>query len=98
MSFSETELGTLQEILEIPAFDLNIVLDRATITTEVETLIRADVTAWPTYRDSFVSIEPNTRNFGARMNSDANRQAIKARIANWLNMPMPSANVGLVRC
>ena len=97
MAFTATQLGTLQEILEISSFDLDIVLDRVTITSAVETLIIADITLWATYRDNFVSIEPKERNFGARINTNGNRDAIRRRIMNWLDMPMEAGATGLIR-
>ena len=92
MSFTETQKGTLQEILDIPALDLDIVLDRATITAEVETLIGNDITLWATYRNDFLLTNAGPSGFKGRLAAEDNRQAIRKRIANWLNFKLETSS------
>ena len=96
MAFTETEKGTLAEILGIMPLTLSDHLDMviSELTTEVEDLIQADIVTWNLYRNDFTRIHPREKNFGAEVNPADVRATIRARVANWLSFSMPGAVSG----
>ena len=100
MSFSETEKGTLAEILGVNPLVINDHLNLVVsdLTTETEDLIQADIVLWATYRSDFINVHPNTANFGAEIKPAEARAAIRNRIANWLTFKMEiSSSAGFSR-
>ena len=69
------------------------------ITASVETEIRAQIARWDAGAGSnFVSVEPNTANFGARIDPELEKADIKRNIANLLYLTdLTSGEVRLVR-
>lgn len=69
------------------------------ITPSVETEVRAQIARWDAGAGSnFVSVEPNTANFGARIDPELEKADIKRNIANLLYLTDLTPNaIRLVR-
>ena len=63
----------------------------AGLTAEKQTYIEAQITRWTTAGFAFIRIEPKESNFGARVDSDAEKNDIRGNIARSLAWPY---NVG----
>ena len=89
MAFSPEELVTLGDIVGLDPVALDAWLDGITLSPEVEAAIQADILF---YNENYlygekVSIEPNEKNFGARIDGDEVYLALVARTRTRLQMP-----------
>jgi hypothetical protein len=88
MALTETQKLKLAQILGTDYITVNdqiFNLGTAYITAEVETQLIAQITRWDAGAGTdFVSVEPNTANYGARINPDLEKADIKRNIANLL--------------
>ena len=88
MAFTESEKLKIAKILNTNFVTVNDQLTNLGtdyITAAVETAVRAEITRWDAGAGSdFVSVEPNTANYGARIDPDLEKQDIRQNIANLL--------------
>jgi hypothetical protein len=102
MALTETEKLKLAQILGVNYIEVNdqiFNLGSSYITPEVETLLRAELTRWNAGAgNEFVSVEPNTANYGAKIDPDLEKADIRKNIANLLYLKnYSSGQVRLVR-
>jgi hypothetical protein len=88
MALTEANKLKLAQILGVDYITVNdqiFNLGATYITAEVETLLLAQITRWDAGAGTdFVAIEPNTANYGARINPEAEKDDIRKNIANLL--------------
>lgn len=96
MAFTAAQLLTIGEILELTPLEIANHFDVFPYDSDTETYVETELTAWTTARSNFVSIEPKDRNFGARINPNSDRSAIKKRVGLALGFEV-SSGAGLVR-
>lgn len=88
MALTETEKLKLAQILQVDYIEVNdqiFNLGATWITPAVEEQLRAQIERWDAgIGTDFVSVEPNTANFGARINPDLEKADIRRSIANLL--------------
>lgn len=104
MAFTEAEKLKIAKILGTDYIEVNdqiFNLGTDWITAEVETQVRAEITRWDAgIGTDFVSIEPNTANYGARIDPNLEKDDIRSNIANLLYLTdyvKRSSGVSLVR-
>jgi hypothetical protein len=98
MAFTAAQLLTIGEILELTPLEIETHFEVFPYDADTETYVETVLTAWATARSNFVSIEPKDRNFGARIDPNADRNAIRKRVALALGMDTASSSsAGLVR-
>ena len=90
--FTSAELLTIAEILDITPQSLNsqIVYQGELITADVEAAARSDFAEWTSLRGKFTVIVPNEKNFGASINPNERREAIRKRLSRWLGFDTQS--------
>ncbi len=88
MALTESQKLKLAQILQTDYITVNdqiFNLGASYITPEVETLLQEQIDRWDSGIGSdFVSVEPNTANYGARINPDLEKADIRRNIANLL--------------
>lgn len=88
MALTEAQKLKLAQILQTDYITVNdqiFNLGSAYITPEVETQLQAQIDRWDSgIGTDFVSVEPNTANYGARINPDLEKADIRRSIANLL--------------
>ena len=88
VTLTESEKLKCAQILGVDYIEVNdqvFNLGDAWITASVETEIRAQIARWDAgVGTDFVSVEPNTANFGARINPELEKADIRRNIANLL--------------
>lgn len=87
MALSENEKLTIAKILRtnyVVVNDQITNLGATYITATVETAIRDELTRWETAGVDFVDVDPNERNFGARIRADRAKNDIRSNLANLL--------------
>jgi hypothetical protein len=88
MALTETEKLKLAQILQVDYIEVNdqiFNLGTEWITPAVEEQLREQIERWDSgIGSNFVSVEPNTANFGARINPDLEKVDIRQSIANLL--------------
>ncbi len=90
MALSETNIIKLSQIFGVIYLDVNAQISwmGSRFTSAVQTEIEAQIALWDAGAgDNFTSIEPNIKNFGARINPENTRQAIRSAIAVLLERP-----------
>lgn len=87
-SLSETDKLKIAKILGVDYVTINdqiFNLGSAYVTDAVVTMVQAEITRWDAGVGSdFVNIEPNTANYGARINPDNEKADIRKNIATLL--------------
>ena len=85
-TFSETQITDLAAILETNSDYLSNRLGtyREVITEADKAKVLGLMATWETAGNKFTSIEPNTANFGARINPGDRKDQIKKQIAGLL--------------
>jgi hypothetical protein len=97
MSFTREETIRIAQILNIDRLVLedHIALYPTEIDSTVEGLVRDEITRWDGgISDDFVSVEPNIKNFGARIDPSIARSDVKKNIANYLLIKMQFGGSG----
>lgn len=88
MALSEAQKLKLAQILQTDYITVNdqiFNLGASYITPEVETLLQEQIDRWDSGIGSdFVSVEPNTANYGARIDPNLEKADIRRNIANLL--------------
>lgn len=88
VTLTETEKLKCAQILGVDYIEVNdqvFNLGDQWITAAVETQIRAQITRWEAGAGTdFVSVEPNTANFGARIDPELEKNDIRRILANLL--------------
>lgn len=102
MALTEAQKLKLAQILGVDYITVNdqiFNLGTAYITAEVETQLIAQITRWDAGAGTdFVSVEPNTANFGARIDPNLEKADIRKNIANLLYLrDYMSGQISLVR-
>lgn len=104
MALTEANKLKLAQILSVDYIMVNdqiFNLGATYITAEVETLLLAQIARWDAGAGTdFVSIEPNTANYGARIDPELEKEDIRRNIANLLYLTdyvNGSSGVTLVR-
>lgn len=104
VTLTEAEKLNIAKILNTDFVTINdqiFNLGTAYITPAVETAIRAELTRWSSGAGSeFVTVEPNTANFGARINPELEKADIRRNLANLLylnDLLDSSTSIRLVR-
>jgi hypothetical protein len=85
-TFSESQVTDLCEILETDSDYLADHLEfyANQISEADKTKVLAKITEWETAGAKFTAIEPNVRNFGAKINPDNQKNQIRSQIASLL--------------
>lgn len=84
MALTETQKLTIATILSVPVYDITYQISYlgATYATAAwETLVLAELTRWETAGVNFTNIEPNLKNFGAKISYAAAQNDIKGNLA-----------------
>ena len=99
-TFSESQITDLAEIFDTNSETLADHLEfyASVITESDKTAVLARITDFQAVEDNDTSIEPNVRNFGARINSNSKRALIRKRIAALLSWTLTGSGSRLVRC
>lgn len=104
MALTESQKLKLAQILGTDYITVNdqiFNLGTSYITAEVETQLIAQITRWEAGAGTeFVSIEPNTANYGARIDPELEKNDIRKNVANLLYLTdifFGSGQVRLVR-
>ncbi len=99
MALSETNVLKIAQILNRISLEVEqqINLMGSRLTSTVQTLIEAQILLWDTASVDYVSVDPNVKNFGARINAGDARNAIRQRIAILLEKSEWGSSGGLVR-
>lgn len=86
MAFTDAEKATLVEItgLNIVLLDNHLTGNQEFITSDIEDVVIADIALWITLRDKHTIVNSNAANFGANIDYDRNRKAIKKRVLTQL--------------
>lgn len=87
MAFTATQFLSIVKITGVDAITLQNVLDyyATDITSNVETAVIAEILRWDAGAGAdFVSVEPNLKNFGARIEPERAKNDIRKNIANML--------------
>lgn len=88
MALTESQKLKLAQILGTDYITVNdqiFNLGTSYITAEVETQLIAQITRWDAGAGTeFVSIEPNTANYGARIDPELEKNDIRKNVANLL--------------
>lgn len=86
-TFSESQITDLCEILEINSDYLSqhLAYVAPLVTESDKTKILAKVTEWTTAGAKFTAIEPNVRNFGAKINPNNQKEQIRSQIASLIH-------------
>ncbi len=87
MSFTATQFNSIVKITGVDAITLQSVLDYydVQITSDVETDVIAEIDRWDSSIGAdFVSVEPNVKNFGARIDPERAKNDIRKNIGNLL--------------
>ena len=88
MALTEANKLKLAQILGVDYITVNdqiFNLGANYITAEVETMLLAEIARWTAGAGTdFVAIEPNTANYGAKINPDSEKDDIRKNIANRL--------------
>lgn len=102
MALSEANVIKVSQILGVKLSDIEYQLTYmdTEFTSAVQTAIEAQITLWDAgAATNFTAIEPNVRNFGARINPNDARASIRKNIAVLLERPeWGSSGSRLVRC
>lgn len=85
-TFTESQITDLCRIIGTNSDLLSTHLDyyETLITDSDKTAVLADVTAYELIEDDNVFVEPNVKNFGAKISPDGKRALIRNRIVNIL--------------
>lgn len=103
MALTEVQKLKLAQILGVNYIEVNdqiFNLGSAWITPAVESLLLEQIDRWEAGVGSdFVSIEPNTANYGARIDPNIEKNDIRRKIANLLYLDdyMTGGGIELVR-
>jgi hypothetical protein len=101
MAFTPTEKHNIAHILgtTVTLLDAHITSLGATVNSDTETAVRAELTRWATDGYSFLSIEPKERNFGARIEPGDAKADIRKNIASSLEWPyaVQAASMGTLQ-
>lgn len=101
MALSEAQKLKLAQILGTDYIEVNdqiFNLGPSYITPEVENQLQEQIDRWDSGVGSdFVSVEPNTANFGARINPELEKADIRRNIANLLYLRDYSGGIGQIR-
>jgi hypothetical protein len=103
MALTEAQKLKMAQIIGVDYITVNdqiFNLGTAYITAEVETQLLAQIARWDAGAGTdFVSVEPNTANFGARIDPNLEKADIRKNIANLLYLTdfLPSGQIRLVR-
>ena len=81
MALSETNELKVCLILGIPLPVLSEQLALMTLSSTAQTLIEAQILLWDTAGYNYTDIEPNLKNFGARISASKAERKIQERIA-----------------
>lgn len=83
MAFTAAEKLSIARILGITPtlLDAHLTSLGVTVTSDVETAVRAELTRWTTEGANFVSVEPKEANFGARIDPGLAQADIRRNIA-----------------
>lgn len=83
MAFTEAEKMSIARVLSVTPTLLDAHLDSlgATVTTDVETAVREELSRWETAGIDFVAVEPKEKNFGARIDPNLAQSDIRRNIA-----------------
>lgn len=89
MAFTAAQKTTLVKILGVTPsiLDNQITLLSTSLTSDIQTAIEAEITLWTTAGTNFTNIEPNVKNFGARISTSDARASIRKNIAVLLERP-----------
>ena len=82
MAFTEEEKGTLVDItgLNIVVLDNHLTGHQEFITSAIEDLVIADIARWITLENKHTMVKSNAANFGADIDYNRNRNAIRKRV------------------
>lgn len=97
MALTEAEKLTIARILRVTPTYLGAQITSlgATLTAEVETAIRAELSRWETAGIDFVKVHPKEKNFGAEINPALEQQDIRVNLAVLFEMPVAVYTVGM---
>lgn len=88
ITLTESEKLKVAKILNTDYITVNdqiFNLGESYITPAVETAVRAELTRWDAGAgNDFVSVEPNTANYGARINPELEKADIRRNLTNLL--------------
>ena len=98
MALTEAQQNTVCQILGITPSELTYQLTMldTTFTAQRETDVEAQITLWDAGANvNFTYIEPNVKNFGARISPESARAAIRRNIAVLLERPEWAGSGGM---
>lgn len=84
MALTETQTLTIAEILGVSVVDIDdqiVWLGNTYATSAWQTRVEAQLTRWTTAGVDFVAIEPNVKNFGAKIDPNNEKADIRANLA-----------------
>lgn len=86
-TFTASQVTDLCEILEVDSnFLTNHLSYHASIISDSDkTKVLSKIDEWATAGADFTAIEPNVRNFGAKINPDSQKNQIRSQIASLLH-------------
>lgn len=100
MAFTAAQELTICTILRLTPLQLEEHFEVFPYDSDTETAVETELTRWTTAGVNFTAIEPNVRNFGARINPGDAKADIRRNIALLLGFDLNSLGSGsrLVRC
>lgn len=97
MAFEASEKRSISKILGANAIELDahLAYHASRIDEGVETDVRAEIERWNSgIGTKFVTVEPNTKNFGAKIDPEAAKQDIRQNIKVLLCMDLADGTAG----
>jgi hypothetical protein len=98
-TLTEAEKLSIGNILGVDYISLDAHLDfyASKYTTASDTAVRAELTRWTASGAKFVAIEPNTANYGAKIDPEKAKADIRKNLANLLFYKLPTSGNYLPR-
>lgn len=94
MAFTSTQLLTLGEVLGLTPLQIENHFDVFPYDANIQEYVEGQLTRWETASLNFTRIEPNMRNFGARINPGDEKAEIRKNIALALGFDISSLGFG----
>lgn len=92
MAFTAAQLLTVGEILELTPLEIETHFDVFPYDADTETYVETELEAWERARVDYVHVEPNVKNFGARIDPNIARATIRKNIALALGLDIQSSS------
>lgn len=90
MAFAADQLLTIGEILRLTPIEIENHFNVFPYDSDVQAYVETELDLWATARTSFITVEPNLRNFGSRTNPDIQKSEIRRRVALALGFDINS--------